>query len=531
MFIRKHIICLSSRTGKCAALSLLLPAALLLSQDRTTLYEEAVANLQRGDPQRALQILEPLISAEPDEPKGLTLLGMTLSSAGRDRDGIPIFEHALRVRPMYPPALKGLAMAEMKTGDRDAAASHFEQLLTVAPADPVAHAGLGEIAFGQQRFEDAIRHLQQSDPVFRQDPRMLFDYAKANIKLNQTAKAAESLDHIPEAWDAQAHFEAGALLASLKSYDSAARQFKLALPDYPDRYSAGFNLTLALLNAQRYNEAAEAGQTLMAGGYRKAELYNLVAEALEKSGDTKKAYESLRTATQLAPSDETNYIDLIALCLDHKNYDLASEIAGIGLEKIPASERLHLQLGVVLAMKAQMADAKKEFDKAERLAPGKGLPHVALALVMMQTNRSAEAVKDLRGQLLQKPDDFLALWFLGEALNRGGATPGSPAQAEAIAALQKSVRLNPDISQSQELLGKLLAHDGRIDEAIGHLDRAIALDSGNVAAIYQLAQAYSKKGDAAHARPLFAKVSKMKADDRDSFASHGLQQILRVDPQ
>src|SRR5205085_10615285 len=170
--------------------------------------------------------------------------------------------------------------------------------------------------------------------------------------------------------------------------------------------------------------------------------------------------------------------------IEHRNYDLAAEIAGIGLARLPRSERLHLQLGVVQAMKAQLEEASREFQIAASLAPDRSLPHVALALVSMQMNRPENAVQQLRKRVRQFPDDYLALWFLGEALNRSGIVPGSPGQQEAVGALDRSVRLNPDISQSQELLGKLLARDGRFEEAASHLKHAVTLDPENAAAIY-----------------------------------------------
>jgi protein O-GlcNAc transferase len=259
---------------------------------------------------------------------------------------------------------------------------------------------------------------------------------------------------MPDEADAQAHFEAGILLASLKSYVPATHQFELALPGYPDQYLAGYNLVLARVKSGEYPSAIVEGEKLIAGGHQKAELYNLLAEAYEKAGDTKHAYDSLRSATKIEPSSEANYIDLISLCIDHKNYDLASEIAAVGLGRLPTSERIHVQLGVVFAMKEQFEEAQKEFEVAERLAPGRSLPYVALALVMMQMNRAGDAVQKLRDRVHQSPDDYLALWYLGEALNRNGTTQGSPEQKEAIAALQRSVQLNPDISQSRELLGK-----------------------------------------------------------------------------
>jgi tetratricopeptide (TPR) repeat protein len=511
------------------ALTWLEAPSLLPGQDRNAALEEAVKALRDHHPDGAVSILEPLIKSQPQDYKALTLMGMALSATGNSEDAVQVFRRALVVRPVYPPALKGLAASEMTLKQYDSAKEHFEQLLGVAPGDAIANAGLGEIAFIHSNFTEAVQHFERSGALYRRDPRLVIEYAKANLELNQAAKATDALASLPDDADGSLHFEAGTLLASAKQYDSAARQFELALPTYPDKYSAGFNLVLARVNAKKYREAIDAGQKLVSNGKRTAELYNLLAEAYEKSGETKQAYDSLRTATQLQPSDETNYVDLVTLCIEHRNYDLAGEIAGIGLGRIPASERLHLEFGVVLAMKAQLEEAKKEFEAAAALAPDRSLPHVALALVSMQMNRSDDAVRQLRVRVRQVPDDYLALWFLGEALNRSGIVPGSPGQKEAVEAVRRSVQLDSNISQSQELLGKLLARDGRFAEATTHLERAVTLEPGNVSALYQLAQVYNRKGDTSRAKELFAKVSKMKADDRENFTSRGLQQILRAD--
>jgi len=505
-------------------------ASLLAGQELNPL-QRAVSALRDHHPDEAISILEPVVKSQPADYQAITLMGMALSAAGRGPDAVQTFQTALQVRPLYPPALKGLAMSEMTLKQYVPAKEHFEQLLKLTPGDAIANAGLGDIAFLQSHFSKAVQYFEQSGSVYLSDPRLSLEYAKANVELGQAAKAVDALAKLPDDVDGSFHFEAGSLLASIKRYDLAARQFELAVPTYPDQYSAGFNLVLARVKAQKYREAIDAGQKLIANGRAKAELYNLLAEAYEKSGETKQAYDSLRTATQLEPSDEANYIDLITLCVEHTNYDLAAEIAGIGLSKLPASERLHLEFGVVLAMKAQFEEANKQFEMASSLAPARGLPYVAMALVSMQMNRPDDAVQRLRGRVAQVPDDYLALWFLGEALDRSGVTPGSTGQKEAVAALEHSVQLDPSISQSQELLGKLLAHSERYDEAAIHLERAIALDPANVGAIYQLAQVSNRRGDTARAKELFAKVSKMKADDRENFASRGLQQILRADPK
>src|SRR5262249_51615169 len=214
------------------------------------------------------------------------------------------------------------------------------------------------------------------------------------------------------------------LLARIQRYKSAAREFERAQDGYPQPYDAGFNLALAYLKAGQHGNAVRVGEQLLTRGFKQAELYNVLAQAYEGSGKTIEAYGALRTATTIEPKDPANYLDLIALCLTHKNYDLALEISGISLARIPASDRLHLQRGIVLAMKEDFQGAGAEFQNSVKLAPEKSIAHVALALMMLQGDRPAEAITILRERVRSKPD-YLSLWFLGESLNRQGAASGS----------------------------------------------------------------------------------------------------------
>ena len=217
--------------------------------------------------------------------------------------------------------------------------------------------------------------------------------------------------------------------------------------------------------------------------------------------------------------------------MDHENFDLGLEIADISVERIPDSDRLHVQRGVALAMKGRFEDAQAAFGEAARLAPQRNLPGVALGLILMQRDRLPEAVQVLRDQRERAANDYLVHWFLAEALNRSGAEPGGAEEREAIDALRRSVDLNQELFQSRLLLGKMLARRGEFEEAIRQLERARSIDPNDVSATYQLGLVYRRQGDAEKAAALFAMVGEQKAEDREKFTKGGLLRIVRADSQ
>ena len=325
--------------------------------------------------------------------------------------------------------------------------------------------------------------------------------------------------------DPVAHFTMAQIEFNARNFSSAAAHYEQS-GDIALRDPA--NMILAYVHAGRAADAVKKGEQLVSKGYKSAELYNVLAQAYESSGKTKEAYEALRTASSIAPTDPVNYLDLIALCITHRNYDLALEIADISLKRAADSDQLHLQRGIVLAMKEQFADAQAAFETAMKLAPEKSAPPVALALIQMQMDRAPDAVSLLRSRVRAGHEDYLVLWFLGEALSRSGAAPQSEEAHEAIEALTRSVAFEPSAPQPRVLLAKLLAANGNLDGAATHLTRALELDPGNTSATYQLAQIWQRKGDAVRARQLFAKVSQAKAEEREQFTRGGIQHLIRL---
>jgi tetratricopeptide (TPR) repeat protein len=476
-------------------------------------YQTAVSLVQQGQFDQSLPVLQRILDRFPNDLRARNLMGIALSGAGRREEANQQFKKVLALDPKFVPALKNLAVNEFMLGKVQDARAHFEEALKLAPRDPTSHWGLAEIEYAARNFERAATHYEQSGELAIRDTRTMVRFASSYVEIKQAVKAAALLERIPWDTDANTHFQVGLMLARLEKFEAAARRFELVRNGYPDPYQVGYNLVLVFVRKGDFAAAIRAGEEMLAGGQRKAELYNLLAQAYMGDGKTKEAYDSLRAATELDPLDETNYLDLILLCWEHENLDLSLEIADIGLRRLPTSHRLHLQRGAVLALRGQFEEAVKELQTAAQLAPDAGLSQVALGLVFLQMDKTTEAVDVLRRQSKRTPDDPYVLWFLGEALNRMGAAPGSETEKEAIASLEKSIRLNPRLPQSHALLGKMLLGRGEVQRAAQELEKALEMDPEDLTATYHLAQALQRRGDDARAKQLFEKVERGRSQE------------------
>jgi tetratricopeptide (TPR) repeat protein len=517
------------KMGECFGATLLLcglaVAALPQAPQPPPVFTQAESYIRQRQYHRAIALLQGILEKSPNDPRAHDLMGIALTSSGRPEEGNAHFQASLKLDPGFFPALKNLALNELAMNRLDDARGHFEEVLKVSPQDPVAHLSLGEIDYAKHEFGPAVDEYLKSGGLFGKDPRVVLRFARSCFESNQGEKAMGALEHLHVGADGRIHFQAGLMLVQLENYASAARQFELAKKDYPDPYEVGFNLTLAYVRSVNYPAAIQSANDLIAQGYRKSELYNLLAEAYEHNNQTIKAYNALRTATQIDPRDENNYLDLMALGVDHANYNLALDIANIGLRNIPGSYRLIMQRGAVKAFRDEITPALEDFQRAAKMEPTKDLPYFGMCMALEQKDQTVQAIQVIRQRLKVHPNDYLLLFALGETLSRTVSSPEN--DAEALDLLQRCVRLKPDFATARLELGKVYLRHSEDERARVELERALQLDPTDLTPCYHLAQIYRRKGDKQKADELFAKFVKFRNEDRERHINRNLLQLLR----
>jgi len=477
-------------------------------------YAQAEALVRQGQWDQGISLLKPLLAAEPDNLKALNLLGIALTGKGDLVSANRAFQNAIRIAPHFSPALKNLAINEFTQKDVVAAERHFSQALALTPNDPVIHAYLGHIAYSRHQYQKAAAHLEKAGSLTR-DPAVATELAESSLEIGQQKQAFDALSGLdPKSLSPRQQFSLGLTLARHDLYDRAIPYFEAVNAAYPDSYDAAFNLAVCYVLMKQFPPAIAVLNGVANRGHKTAELDNLLAEAFEGNQQVQEAIDALREATQLAPTDENNYVDLATLCTQYDAYDLGLQIIDVGLRYHPESDRLIFQRGVLEAMEDRFDLAENDFQLASRLAPDKNLTYVALGVTYMQTGHLPEAVRSLRQRVKEKPNDPILLYLLGDALIRSGATPGDAAFAEARASLEQSVKLNAQLAASQVDLAKLYLRENRLNEARDHLERAKAIDPRDKTAYSQLAMVYRRSGKPELASAMLNILNQLNEEDR-----------------
>jgi len=383
---------------------------------------------------------------------------------------------------------------------------------------------LAESEFTAKHCNLAVQDYARAGGLLKQRPDAVLHYAECAAEQGDISQASATLKLLARG-DGEYHFEAGEMLVRHQAYHAAAAEFALARQSYKDPYIAGYDQALAYFKAGDFSKTIDTANELLNQGHRTAELANLAGEAYLRNKQPKEAFNALRLATGLDPKNEDSYVDLCSLTLNTDDYDLGIEIANLGLSHVPGSARLYLQRGVLHAMKGQFDEAQQDFATAGKIAPRDASPRVSEGVLAMQRGDLDRSIELLRQATSLSPDNYLAQFWLAEAMLRSGVTPDSKQGSEALAALQRSVHSNPEFWHSQTDLGKVLMDRGDLDAAIGHLEKAAALNPAATNPLYLLAQIYRRKGDAARAQELIARVGKMQEADREALARSDLKDV------
>ena len=493
-----------------------------VSQD----YVHAEVLVRQGRWDEGMAVLEPVLKTDPRNLKALNLMGLALTGKGDLRKANGEFQQALRIDSQFVPALKNLAINEFTLKDIRAAERHLLTASKSAPDDPVVHAYLGEIAYSRHDYREAVIHLPRAGALLMKDANVASHLVVSYLEADEQPKALALMDRIAvERLTPRSQFELGLALAQHNLFRQATSYLEAVRPSFPDSYDIGFDLGLCYVQLKEYSQAIKVLQDVSNRGHKTSELDNLLAEAYEDNKQTQAAIDALREATLLAPDDEDNYLDLAALCMSHDSLDLGMEIVNVGLHYHAQSDRLIFQRGLLHAMQNQFELAERDFQQAAELAPEKNFSYVGLGVSYLQTGNLPQAIAMLRQRIRVKPDDPLLQYLFGEALIRSGASPGDPLFKDAQAALETSVRLNPNFAESRVALAKIYLKDNRVEEAIAQLEKARALDSKNQAAYSQLAVAYRRQGKPELAKQMLSSLKELNEQERVN--SRGRTRIVK----
>jgi tetratricopeptide (TPR) repeat protein len=448
---------------------------------------------------------ERLDPASAEIPAALAELYARLN---RSADAIAAGERAVKASPSNPEANWILGslyarMAEMpSTREPDRRTYTARAIASLEKANRNAHPSmptmLGRLYIADGQHDKAIAMLapfvgDQPDQI--EAVAMLAEaYQAADRDSDAIALLEKSVEDAPELFSTlgQVYQDAG-------RWSDAVRAFAGAVDERPQSLPLRSQWATALLNvgdAQRAREVLEAGS---AGSSRNQRALYLLAEAQRRTHDFAAAEVTARRLIGLDARALGGPRQLAQIFFDQSEHNkVVTLLEPIVTARLSAADAADLSSDTFRSTYFDLATAYeklRQFDKAitmlrqaRTLSPTDPLVEIRLARSQQDAGKGDDAVRTLQAALAKFPKQSAVKLSLASTLER----ERKYSDAEAI--FRQMIADDPKDANALNSFGYMLAERGqKLDEAVGFVQRALAIEPGNGAYLDSLGWAYYKQ--------------------------------------
>ena len=358
---------------------------------------------RQGDNTRAIELLQRVITADPERVASRRALAALLREAGRMQEAQTVLREALTIAPQDPDAIEAALESYVEGRDLEGAARLLQPYHARDELGPRLDYLYGRVLLQLDRWAEAdsvLRPLAGLDGVRGIEP-LLGDIAA------RAGKAAEARDHYRRALEQQPEdcTPAASLALLLAQEERRIKDPRTAAAD-----------------SLRQEFAAAAGAAEKSIGPEDYRCHLLLGLAYSVARRFAEAIPHLETAHRLDPEDPEGMFNLAMAHQELGDYDQALELARRLLERDPDNPAAQNFVGYALAERGRdLPEAEALIRKALTKEPKNGAFMDSLGWVLYQQGKYAAAVTALeRAVRLTVDGDALILEHLGDAYVRAG---------------------------------------------------------------------------------------------------------------
>ncbi len=437
--------------------------------------------LEGGDPDEAAAVLGEALAQRPGNGWLLSLRVEALLRADRPAEAEPLLAELLRVEPGEARARLTLAELQQKRGDADAAAA------TLAAAPPEVMADVDyrrRLGFALYRAGDLVRALELADGVLVEEAG---DFG--GLYLKSLVLAAEGR-----------HRQASSLLQELVSRRPESLELALLTARVLERQQA--------VDEARELLARVAERLRAAGSEEEAELADYeTLNLLSRAG----RWQELLAATggwlerAADPSLDLELLHLDTLARLGRGDEALARLAALQASELTATRRLAKEAELLFALDRN-DEARQRLERLRRRAEPEG--RLSAARLFHGREQYAEVIPILEALEPPENESIQVLFWLGAAYERTGRH--EPAER----AFRRLLELDESFAPALNYLGYMWAELGQnLDEALGLIQRAVAMEPDNGAYVDSLGWVKFRLGEYEQARDLLERAARLIPED------------------
>jgi len=476
------------------------------------IYLRSLGDMQAGTQSQeilklAIEQYEQLVKLDPNSVEDHLLLGRLYRLNNELLKAETEFKTAVKIQPDSEEAVTTLAYLYNEEGD----SSHALQVLNSIPESArtaKVYSALGYTQEQQKQYKEAIDSYRRSTELDRDNLDSVRGLAQNLLNDGQTEAALEQYKVIADAdpSDAQTYLRMAEIDRRDGKFDQALEALKKANSVVPDSLEVQYNIAVIDEAQGRFDDAITVLNQLLqktehADGQYSVPEKNNRAVFVERLGTVyreankhQQAVETFRKMLDLGDENAVRgYQQIIETYRDNRQWQAATDVAQEAAKKFPDDRDLQM---VAAAQQADMGNADAAIAKVRAML--KGTPedrtvYIALAQMNSRVKNWKQAEGDINKalELSTKQEDKDYILFV-----QGSIYERQKKYEPAEESFHKVIADNPKDAMALNYLGYTLADRGtRVEEALGYIRRAVALDPQNGAYLDSLGWAYYRLGN------------------------------------
>ncbi len=438
-------------------------------QDEETLFLLAKVYLAQGRTARAVETLENILEKDPSNEQALSVLANIYLRERNITQAIETLRRISEKAPDNPLLWLQLARLYREKGNFKQTKKAYTKAYELEPDSTEIILEFGE-------FLEKIGAFKEAESLYRrgirENPQSYHLYEallRLYLRQERFEKALKVLDEMEQKLgvDSRLLLRKALILLDLKRTKEAEELLRKLLKNEPENYNAWFYLGLALEREKRLQEAIHAYENIPPGSL----VFELAVRRLAVlQKDPSQIEALLRRALEKNPDDRSIYL-LAGTVFEEldacpQGYALVQE----GLEKFPEDKDLAVAAGLLLICMGREEEALKLVEKFLKKNPNDPTLLNFVGYTLADLNRELDlAEKYIVKALKLRPDSGYILDSMAWVYYRRGQFQ------KALDYINRAVELTPDDPIIQEHLGDILLALGKKEEALKAYRKALAL--------------------------------------------------------
>lgn len=409
--------------GKAADAKILYDRALQAEPNHTgAVLGQARLLAVEKNPDGALRLVDQVLAREPTNVAALLTKGDILQSMGNGKAAIESFRKAVETKPGNVQARLNLASAELQAGNIDETQKQVEAALKIAPGNVLATYMQGMMEFRKANYTGALEKVLQVLKVAPEHLPSVILAGAAETALGSHVQAQQHLEWALRKSPGNLYVRRllGTSLLQTGQADKAIDVLQPGLRQQPNDAQLAALAGEAYLQQKDFAKATQMFEKATALDPKSASARTSLGLSRLASGDTERAMRDLESAGEM---DSGKYRADMLLVMSHlakKEFDAALKAVQKLEAKQPNNPVTYNLAGSVYAEKGDIANARKNFEKALKLQPTFFPAAASLAQLDLQEKKPESAKKRFQGILDQDKNNLQAMLALAELAARNG---------------------------------------------------------------------------------------------------------------